>query len=367
MRLDLWHQGLKEFPSDFFQRHKDLIELSVRNCNYINKLLPEIGQLQNLQKLDLDFNNLTALPPEIGHLKKLRYLQIEGNEHSRAGYGPVNENNLTALPPEIGQLENLQELSLEDNQLTALPPEIGDLKNLCYLNLCKNNLVALPPEIGQLPNLQELDLGSNKLTTLPPEIGQLKNLQKLDLFDNKLTTLSSEVGQLQNLQELDLSGNNLTTLPPEIGKLPNLQELNLRWNNPVQDLSALANHPNQNLKVWAFGVQLPRQYWTHLSQWKAEWLLTENNAEIRRVLIQQIGYERICEELQTTELDSWREYTLLKIEANVDDEPIHLLKMTCPSTNRIHVLRTPPNITSAREAIAWCNWEIDPEAFVVET
>jgi hypothetical protein len=145
-----------------------------------------------------------------------------------------------------------------------------------------------------------------------------------------------------------------------------LEEISLT-DNPIQDLSALANHPNQKLKVWAFGVELSRQYWTHLSQWKAEWLLTENNAELRRVLIQQIGYDRICEELQTVELDSWREYTLLKMDAEVDVEPIHLLKMTCPSTNHIHVLRVPPDLTSAREAIRWVNWDVDPEAFVVET
>jgi hypothetical protein len=55
------------------------------------------------------------------------------------------------------------------------------------------------------------------------------------------------------------------------------------------------------------------------------------------------------------------------IYADIDLEPIHLLKMTCPSTNHIHVLRAPPDISSAREAIAWCNWEIDPDQFSVES
>jgi len=31
-------------------------------------------------------------------------------------------------------------------------------------------------------------------------------------------------------------------------------------------------------------------------------------------------------ELQATELDSWAEYTLLKIDADVDEEPIFCLK-----------------------------------------
>jgi hypothetical protein len=138
-------------------------------------------------------------------------------------------------------------------------------------------------------------------------------------------------------------------------------------NNPIQDLSVLANHPNPELTVYYFNVFLPRRYWTNLNQWKAKWLLTEPNAEVRRVLIQQIGYERICQELAAQTIDTWREYTLLKIDADIDVEPIHLLKMTCPSTNHLHVLRVPPTLTSAREAIRWINWDVDSEAFAVET
>lgn len=41
--------------------------------------------------------------------------------------------------------------------------------------------------------------------------------------------------------------------------------------------------------------------------------------------------------------------------------------MTCPSTSFIHALRVPPDINSAREAINWVNWGIDPEEFSVQT
>jgi len=116
------------------------------------------------------------------------------------------------------------------------------------------------------------------------------------------------------------------------------------------------------------GVALPEKYGkVHPHQWQSEWLLTESNAELRRVLIQGIGYARICQELQAVELDTWREYTLLKIAADADVEPIYLLKMTCPSTGHIHALRVPPAMTTAREAIRWVNWDIDPEAFAVQT
>lgn len=116
------------------------------------------------------------------------------------------------------------------------------------------------------------------------------------------------------------------------------------------------------------GVTLPEKYGkVHPQQWNPQWLLTETNAELRRILIQGIGYARICQELQAVELDSWAEYTLLQIDNPIDVEPIYLLKMTCPSTGFIHVLRVPPQTKSAREAIRWVNWGVDPEEFSIQT
>ncbi|XWK88340.1 MAG: hypothetical protein U7127_29860 [Phormidium sp.] len=116
------------------------------------------------------------------------------------------------------------------------------------------------------------------------------------------------------------------------------------------------------------GIPLPEKYGKiHPNQWQASWLLKEENAELRRVLIQGIGYERIASELGAIELDSFQEYRLLKIDTDVDVEPIYMLKMICPSTGYIHVLRVPPNVNSAKEAIRWVNWGIDPEEFAVQT
>lgn len=133
-------------------------------------------------------------------------------------------------------------------------------------------------------------------------------------------------------------------------------------------------------KIYSYhGVTLPEKYGqVHPQNWRLQWLLEEENAELRRVLIQGIGYARICQELQATELDCYEEYTLLRIDADIDAvdrdafdggdrEPIYLLKMTCPSTGFIHALRVPPEIQSAREAIRWTNWDVDYEEFSVQT
>jgi leucine-rich repeat protein SHOC2 len=76
------------------------------------------------------------------------------------------------------------------------------------------------------------------------------------------------------------------------------------------------------------------------------------------------------------------EYTLLKINDVVENifsddenwntiitgtEPMLLLKMTCPSTQHIHILRVPPEMTSAEAAITWVNHGIHPDKFAVQT
>jgi hypothetical protein len=130
------------------------------------------------------------------------------------------------------------------------------------------------------------------------------------------------------------------------------------------------------------GIELPEYMGSvHPHQWKAEWVLQERNAELRRILIQEIGYSRLCQELQAEELDSWREYTLLrlpiydyfatsrqsKVPSTEATDTMYLLKMTCPSTSFVHILRVPPSMQQAREAATWVNWGIDPESFTHET
>jgi len=116
------------------------------------------------------------------------------------------------------------------------------------------------------------------------------------------------------------------------------------------------------------GIRLPEKYGkVPPDEWRSQWLLSEENAQLRMVLIQAIGYDRICHELQAVTIDSWQEYELLALNSEIDIEPINLLKMVCPSTGKIHVLRVPPEINSAQSAIKWVNWDIDPLDFGSQT
>ncbi|WP_309742069.1 leucine-rich repeat domain-containing protein [Chamaesiphon sp. OTE_20_metabat_361] len=221
--------------------------------------------------------------------------------------------------------------------------------------LANNQLTSLPESIGSLSNLNILYVWGNQLTSIPKSISNLTNLSILDLSGNQFSYLPDSICNLANLDSLNLIENQLTNLPVSIVNLSNLTELQLD-KNPLSDLSILQDLPKL-VDVLFLGTWIPRKYWTKLSEWECEWILEEENVTIKHVLIQQIGYERICKELNAMELDSWREYTLLEID-DIDRvyvreiaEPIILLKMTCPSTGHIHILRVPPEMTSAEAAI----------------
>jgi hypothetical protein len=98
-------------------------------------------------------------------------------------------------------------------------------------------------------------------------------------------------------------------------------------------------------------------------RWEPRWLIDEPNAEVRRVLLREIGYERAIAALGGTVLDRWREYELIRL--NVSDMPIEyrLLSMVCPSTGDKHILRAPPDCDTAEAAITWCNHGTHPDAF----
>ncbi len=271
----------------------------------------------------------------------------------------LDSNLLTDISP-LSTLTNLTELYLHNNKITDISP-LSTLTNLTKLNLNGNQITEISG-LSTLTNLTELYLFDNQITEIS-ERSTLTNLTELYLFGNQITDISG-LSTLTNLTYLSLSNNQITEISG-LSTLTNLTKLNLS-NNQITDLSPLQSLGNLDY-VFVYGVELPKKYFLPQHEWLSQWVLEEENAEVRRLLIQVIGYERICQELEATQIDDWREYTLLKIDVNVDDEPIYLLKMTCPSTGHIHVLRVPPEINSAREAIRWVNWGIDPEEFAVQT
>ncbi len=97
-------------------------------------------------------------------------------------------------------------------------------------------------------------------------------------------------GNFTDVRELHLSHSRLTSIPESLGKL-----INLQWfcidSDKLTTLAPLQSLTQKYLDVEYFDTVLPRRYWTKFSDWQPEWLLDEDNTEIRRTLIQQIGFD----------------------------------------------------------------------------
>ena len=117
-----------------------------------------------------------------------------------ATYVPSGTNGLTEkinfLPDNIGQLDSLSTLYLEWHNLIQLPESFSNLTNLSSLAISNNYLQSLPDLIGNLTNLIFLDLGYNQLASIPESIGGLINLEYLFLFNNQLTSLPETICNL---------------------------------------------------------------------------------------------------------------------------------------------------------------------------
>ncbi|KAI0495343.1 hypothetical protein KFK09_025493 [Dendrobium nobile] len=94
------------------------------------------------------------------------------------------------LVPQLGQLKNLQYLELYSNTISGtIPSDLGNLTNLVSLDLYLNNFTGTIPEsLGKLTQLRFLRLNNNNLTgQIPVSLTNISALQVLDLSNNNLS------------------------------------------------------------------------------------------------------------------------------------------------------------------------------------
>ena len=179
---------------------------------------PEIGNLENLTILSLNYNQLSGeIPPEIGNLQNLNMLFLKGNQFSGA------------IPAEIGNLENLTNLDLSDNQLSGeIPIEIDSLSNLTDLYIGNNNLQGELRET--LCNINSSLIG-NKFCPPYPACFDYNNIfpQNCEnlICDDSSVGLWGWCFNIESTTSLNAQYSNLSgNIPSEIGDLENLESLN---------------------------------------------------------------------------------------------------------------------------------------------
>lgn len=182
------------------------------------KSLDGIGYLKSITELSVAKCPVEEIPSEISNCKKLKRLDL------------LKAYSLKKLPESIGELTELEYLNLSLTQVDKLPVSIGNLTKLKYLYASSIPLTSLPENIGCCENLLILDLHSTKITKIPDSITNLKSLKSLDLGYTKITALPENIGALNSLVRLDLFGLDLKRLPASTKNLAKLEFLNV-YNN----------------------------------------------------------------------------------------------------------------------------------------
>jgi hypothetical protein len=260
---------------------------------------------------------------------------------------------LTSLPPGL-QVEFKLDLA-DCNQLAELPARLA-VSTLVLTNCTR--LVSLPeglrvnflqldsctslqswPESAQVTHGWVRARGCSALDRLPEQLGPLASLDLRGC--QKIASIPPGAGIRS---WVDIGGPRITSLPEPVGNV------GLRWR----------------------GVPVTAQIAFFPETLTGPGILAERNAEVRRVMIERVGFEKFLREVKAEELDGDRdrggERRLLRVPL-ADDEPIVVVSVHCPSTGRQYLVRVPPTTRTCRQAVAWTAGFDNPDDYapVAET
>lgn len=275
-----------------------------------NKFIDELPAGLHLMRLKASHSQLCRLPDDIQV-----DLSIDLSNCEKLEYIP---DNLSVGSLNLADCENL--------------PRLPDHLHVKNLNISRCNFSEWPEDLS-------IEFGSLILSNCP-----------------NLTTIPKG---LHNVTFIDIDHcSQITTIPEEIYISG---PLNIRFSG----LKELPPHLDNVQLMWGFVPISPKTAF-HADELSKDEIINEPNVELRRAIIEKIGYERFFEIVSPTILDSDNDpggpRKLLKIDLE-EDEPIIVLAVNCPSTQRKYMLRVPPTITSCHQAAAWIAGFDDPNDY----
>ena len=249
--LDLSECHMTRVP-DALTRLTHLKRLSLVD-NYIVDVNEALGELKELEDLDLDGNPLSPFwsrvtnPPHCWmnarnirniHARRIdvsgtSLVEVPNQLHRHGEFLEslnLRENHIRVCPRWWSVWTSLTTLDLGENELVSFPAEVTDLPQLTHLYLDGNHLPSITPAVSFLPHLVCLRADGNGLVEVSDALCSLAHLEELVLSDNRLQQLPKDLGRLVKLKKLDVSGNDLTSLPDSVGNLVLLESLDCREN-----------------------------------------------------------------------------------------------------------------------------------------
>jgi hypothetical protein len=315
--------------------------------------LPERLRVRRLRLINCP--NLEALPAGL----RVRHLEIR--DCPRLTTLPAGLRCYEIIAPESNLVELPDGLRVEfrldlrdSRQLVRLPANlrVGSLVlrgctaleqlpeglDVCFLDLQGCRRLKRWPK-GVSVSHGHLNLAGTGFTGLPPGVRQVAQLDLRDCAG--ITALPAD---LAVSSWVDVGGGGLTGLPFALRDTP------LRWR----------------------GVAISERIAFHPETLGAEEILGETNAEVRRVMLERVGFEWFFHQVNAEVLDQDRdpggERRLVRIRLK-GDESLVCLSVSCPSTGRRYTLRVPPAMKTCRQAAAWTAGFSNPDDYqpLIET
>lgn len=108
-------------------------------------------------------------------------------------------------------------------------------------------------------------------------------------------------------------------------------------------------------KIYINGVHIPKGIHELMRsrQLTAQHILKIRNAEVRRICLEALTYERFLLQMKHDVIAQENDCELVRIDWHRNEEPIHLVKVRCSSSGAFYTLRVPPEVKTVKEAVAW--------------
>nr|GEU45335.1 hypothetical protein [Tanacetum cinerariifolium] len=279
---------------EFIGSFRHLAYLNLSNAGFSGIIPPHLGNLSNLEVLDLSSPRQDLMADDMTWafgLKFLKNLDLSGVNLIRAqslnmvfhnipslinvslSHCSLNNAHLGPHPHSSKTLSNIEYLDLSKNFFKdQMPVFLQNMTSLAFLDLSNSdfsmtwtfvNLLIMIPSLSELhlsgcglhnehlspthlnvstrSNIQHLDLSLNSLQGRFPSF--LTNMKSLRVLDLKHNFLNSSVPVIPNLLKLDISSNNFTNIK-HVGmwRQCHLKQWILSWNYLGDEMIGMATN-----------------------------------------------------------------------------------------------------------------------------
>lgn len=248
---------LRELP-DFILKLKKLRVLNFKQ-NYGLKTIPDISELTNLESVDLVYTDIKTLSEGFFNLKNLKEINTAQSDLDKDTAimrrliktfpnAEIYTNARKAIELEDNADEdeflNKEKIDISEFNLNYLPENLFRANAVKHLKIRCWNLKELSDNFDALQTLEtlNLDIGYD-VTTIPSSIFRLKNLKTLTIKGSGINSLPDNMEGLENLEELELEHLQIKTLPNSFKKLKNLRSFKIKYGtfNIFDAISGLTN------------------------------------------------------------------------------------------------------------------------------